>query len=86
MNKLLLKSVTITGYRFGESGRRYPNLLEEIWSGYLGMLQNGELQPLIYGQYQGLEDIGRALKDLGDRKVYGKIVVKVSEGGEMPKL
>lgn len=86
MNKLLLKSVTITGYRFGESGRRYPKLLEEIWAGYLGMMQTGQLKPLIYGRYQGLEDVGRGLKDLADRKVYGKIVVKVSEEGENSKL
>lgn len=86
MNKLLLKSITITGYRFGESGRRYPVLLEEIWDGYLGMLKNGQLKPLIYGRYQGLEDIGRALKDLADRKVYGKIVVKISDEEELAKL
>lgn len=86
MNKLLLKSITITGYRFGESGRRFPKMLEEIWDGYLGMLKDGRLKPLIYGRYEGLEDIGRALKDLEKRKVYGKIVVKVSEEEESAKL
>ncbi|KAF2172431.1 hypothetical protein M409DRAFT_17664 [Zasmidium cellare ATCC 36951] len=79
MNKLLLKSITVVGYRFGESGRRYPETLEEIWRGYLSMLETGKLQPLLYGKYEGLEDIGRALKDLEDRKVYGKIVVKVAD-------
>lgn len=86
MNKLLLKSVTVMGYRFGESGRRYPNMLEDIWSGYLGMLQDGRLKPVLYGKYKGLEDIGRALKDLEDRKVYGKIVIKISEDEEWAKL
>lgn len=86
MNKLLLKSITITGYRFGESGRRYPAALEEIWDGYLGMLQKGQLKPMIYGQYDGLKDIGRALKDLHDRRVYGKIVVKVSDERETAQL
>jgi hypothetical protein len=32
---------------------------------------------LYYGQYEGLESVGRALKDLAERKVYGKIVVSV---------
>jgi NADPH2:quinone reductase len=77
MNRLLLKGITVVGYRFGESGRRFPEELEEIWDGYLRMLIDGKLQPLLYGQYDGLESVGRALKDLGERKVYGKIVVSV---------
>ena len=78
MNRLLLKGITLVGYRFGESGRRFPNDLEKIWDGYLRMVTEGMLQPLLYGQYEGLESIGRALKDLAERKVYGKIVVSVN--------
>lgn len=78
MNKLLLKSVTVIGYRFGESGRRFPTRLEEIWDGYLKLLESGKVKPLLYGQYRGLEDVGRALGNLADRKVYGKVVVNVS--------
>ncbi|GAB7325949.1 hypothetical protein MBLNU13_g09998t2 [Cladosporium sp. NU13] len=78
MNRLLLKGITLVGYRFGESGRRFPNDLEKIWDGYLRMVTEGTLRPLLYGQYEGLESIGRALKDLAERKVYGKIVVSVS--------
>lgn len=77
-NRLLLKGISLIGYRFGESGRRFPNDLEMIWEGYLRMVAEGKLQPLLYGQYEGLESIGRALKDLAERKVYGKIVVSVS--------
>ncbi|EME89651.1 uncharacterized protein MYCFIDRAFT_213751 [Pseudocercospora fijiensis CIRAD86] len=79
MNKLLLKSATVIGYRFGESGRRYPKTLEQIWKGYLAMLESGRLKAMIFGKYEGLEDMGRALQDLHDRKVYGKIVVKVAD-------
>ncbi|KAK1062225.1 hypothetical protein LTR12_010061 [Friedmanniomyces endolithicus] len=86
MNKLLLKSATVVGYRFGESGRRFPKELEEIWDGYLGMMQEGRLKPLLYGRYDGLESVGRALGDLAARKVYGKIVVKVSDEEETAKL
>ena len=78
MNRLLLKGITLVGYRFGESGRRFPSDLEKIWDGYLRMVTEGTLQPLLYGQYEGLESIGRALKDLAERKVYGKIVVSVN--------
>ena len=77
MNRLLLKGITLVEYRFGESGRRFPNDLEKIWDGYLRMVTEGTLQPLLYGQYEGLESIGRALKYLAERKVYGKIVGSV---------
>lgn len=87
MNRLLLKGITLVGYRFGESGRRFPQELEEIRDGYLRMLEEGKLQPLLYGRYDGLESIGRALKDLADRKVYGKIVVNVAcSGAEKARL
>ena len=87
MNKLLLKSATVIGYRFGESGRRKPDELKRIWEGYLGMLQSGRLKAVLYGHYRGLEDVGRALGDLHERKVYGKIVVNVAdEDGEKARL
>ncbi|KAK4545559.1 hypothetical protein LTR36_002909 [Oleoguttula mirabilis] len=86
MNKLLLKSATVVGYRFGESGRRYSGELERIWDGYLGMLKTGQLKPMLYGKYDGLEDVGRALKDLADRKVYGKLVVTVADIQETARL
>ncbi|KAF1977329.1 NAD(P)-binding protein [Bimuria novae-zelandiae CBS 107.79] len=86
MNKLLLKSATVSGYRFGESGRRSPQTLEAVWEGYLELLRSGQLKPLLYGKYDGLEDMGRALGDLAARKVYGKIVVKVARSQRGAKL
>ncbi|KAK3210189.1 hypothetical protein GRF29_44g1981500 [Pseudopithomyces chartarum] len=82
VNRLLLKSATIHGYRFGESGRRSPQTLEEIWESYLDLLKSGKLKPVLYGNYEGLEEMGRALGDLASRNVYGKIVVRVSGQGE----
>ncbi|KAK6434300.1 hypothetical protein LTR95_009520 [Oleoguttula sp. CCFEE 5521] len=86
MNKLLLKSITVIGYRYGESGRRFPKQMIEIWDGYLKMLAEGKLKPLLYGKYEGLSSMGRVLKDLEERKVYGKIVVSVGEEAERSKL
>ncbi|KAK3114460.1 hypothetical protein LTR53_007192 [Teratosphaeriaceae sp. CCFEE 6253] len=86
MNKLLLKSATVMGYRFGESGRRDAGELQRIWDGYLEMLQRGRLTPLLYGEYEGLAAVGRALGDLAGRRVYGKIVVKVADEEAVAKL
>lgn len=86
MNKLLLKSATMIGFRFGETGRRRPEELRETMSGYWGMLERGELKPMLYGKYEGLEDVPRALGDLAGRKVYGKVVVSVGNGKSSARL
>jgi NADPH2:quinone reductase len=86
MNRLLLKGVTLVGYRFGENGRRFPNELEEIWDGWMRLLVEKKLEPLIYGRYDGLESVGRALDDLAQRKVYGKVVVSVIPDDEKARL
>ena len=85
-NRLLLKSATIHGYRFGESGRRNPQTMEKIWEGYLEMLNSGQLKPSLYGDYSSLDDVGRALRDLASRKVFGKLVVRVGSSEDRPKL
>jgi NADPH2:quinone reductase len=86
MNRLLLKGITLVGYRFGEGGRRFPNELEEIWDGWMRLLVEEKLEPLIYGRYDGLESVGRALDDLAQRKVYGKVVVSVTPDEEKARL
>nr|XP_023908597.1 quinone oxidoreductase-like [Quercus suber]POF15528.1 quinone oxidoreductase [Quercus suber] len=86
MNKLLLKSATVVGYRFGETGRRHPEELAKIWDGYLAMMQSGKLKPMLYGRYIGLEDVGRAFEDLEARKVTGKVVVRVARDVESAML
>ena len=86
MNRLLLKGVTLVGYRFGENGRRFPNEVEEIWDGWMRMLVEKKLEPVIYGKYDGLRSVGRALEDLAQRKVYGKVVVSVTPDEEKARL
>ena len=86
MNKLLLKSATLIGYRFGESGRRDHLSLRKIWDGYLDMMRTGQLKPMLYGQYRGLGSVGQALDDLAGRRVYGKIVVRVADVQDVAKL
>ena len=86
MNKVLLKDAKVIGYRFGESGRRFPEELKEIWDGYIGLLASGRLKPILYGKYDGLKSISRALGDLEAKKVIGKIVVKVADEQLAAKL
>ena len=63
--------------RYGETGRRNPAENELIWRELNELLATGEIRPVIYGTYSGLESIPKALDDLAARKVYGKAVIEV---------
>lgn len=44
------------------------------------MVSSGKVVPMIYDTvYNGLEDLGRGLVDLENRKVWGKAVVRIRE-------
>ncbi|KIY01379.1 uncharacterized protein Z520_02931 [Fonsecaea multimorphosa CBS 102226] len=77
MNRVLLKGVKLLGYRFGETGRRNPKENQEIWRGLNEMVQRGQIKPVIYGTYAGLESVPGALDDLAARKVWGKAIVEI---------
>lgn len=57
-----------------------------MWSGLSQLIARGLVQPIVYEEtYLGLEDVPRAMRDLADRKVWGKAVVRISPRKE-PKL
>ncbi|KAK5992973.1 Quinone oxidoreductase-like protein 2 [Cladobotryum mycophilum] len=78
MNRLLLKQVTLLGYRYGESIRRYPEERDQIWSQLTSLIQSGKIRPTVFKVYHGLENVPEALADISSRKVLGKAVVQVS--------
>lgn len=44
------------------------------------MIEAGKIRPAMFEkEYIGLESIKEAMKDLGERKVWGKAVVKIGE-------
>jgi NADPH:quinone reductase len=73
--------------RFGETQRRYPEENEKIWRELLPYLETGKIKPVIYGKpYSGLESVPQALKDISQRKTWGKAVVSVIDEAATPKL
>jgi NADPH:quinone reductase len=76
-NLTLLKSCSVVGVFWGAWMMRDPAagraLLEEI----LGLMRDGKLKPNVYATYP-LEEAGRALRDVLDRKVLGKIAIVTS--------
>ena len=85
-NRVLLKGVQLRGYRYGESGRRDKEHTRVCWEGVERLVNEGNLKPVVYRTYKGLESVGQAMQDLYERKVWGKALVQVqSEEGEEVK-
>jgi NADPH2:quinone reductase len=79
-NRMLLKSAAVMGYRFGEHGRRFPKEVEAIWNAFDEMVEKGDIKAVVYDEvYKGLSDVPRAMKDLEERKVWGRAVVDVED-------
>jgi NADPH:quinone reductase-like Zn-dependent oxidoreductase len=45
-NRILLKSITVLGYRFGEDGRRFPGNTELVWKAFMELVENGSIRPV----------------------------------------
>ncbi|KAG9243647.1 zeta-crystallin [Calycina marina] len=87
MNRVLLKQAKLIGYRFGMTERMGPGETANTWKALSSMLSKGLLKPTVYDhEYRGLESVSHALKDLGERKVWGKAVVRIKVGGQSSRL
>lgn len=50
------------------------------------LLETGNIKPVIYGTYHGLESVPSAMEDLASRKVWGKAVVEIRSSTPTAKL
>jgi NADPH2:quinone reductase len=73
-NLVLLKSCQVVGVDWGGSARRDPTLNERLRAELSGLLAEGRLKPQPPKTYP-LEEAGRALRDLLDRRLAGKAVL-----------
>ena len=74
MNLALLKGASIVGVFWGEFAKREPQRNAQAFAQLLGWLREGKLRPHISARY-GLDDTPRALADMAQRRVTGKIVI-----------
>ncbi len=77
-NLPLLKGCSITGVFWGSFAEREPQQSLQNFSDLVGLMELGKIKQHIHKIYT-LEEAPRALKDLMDRKVIGKAVVKVRD-------
>lgn len=93
VNRILLKGVSLIGYRFGENNRRAysdrkdPNTIseeEKIWTAVEDLMARGAVKPVTYHeQFTGLESVPKAMEAMAARKVYGKAIIDVAPEAEV---
>jgi NADPH:quinone reductase len=76
MNHVLLKNYQIVGVHWGASLARRPESIHEQMGAVLDLCATGRIQPPLYPPV-GLGEAARALQDIAERKVWGKVVVTV---------
>jgi NADPH:quinone reductase-like Zn-dependent oxidoreductase len=82
-NRILLKGIVVHGYRFGEDGRKDPQRIKDVWDGFMNLVENRKVRPVIYKEtYEGLGSVSRALKDARTHKTWGRAVLSIREVAE----
>ncbi|WVR07176.1 hypothetical protein IAU60_004217 [Kwoniella sp. DSM 27419] len=86
-NLLLLKQVSVTGVYWGATAVKDPAAVHRIFKAVLELLATGKVKQVLYNKpYVGLDKVSEGLKDIEDRKVWGKAVVRIREDTERAKL
>ena len=74
-NHALVKNYAIVGVHWGLFRRLYPEQVVEEHRRLMELFEEGAIDPLIFRVYP-LEQVPQALKQLGGRRTWGKLVVK----------
>jgi NADPH:quinone reductase len=84
MNKILLKNISVVGLHWGMYATYEPETVETVWDGLFDLIRQRKFRGTVYidREYVGLEAVPEALKSLGSRGTWGKVVVKVLQEGE----
>jgi NADPH2:quinone reductase len=83
-NRVLLKNVSVVGLHWGMYATHEPEMFKEVWDGLYKLMDEGKYRGTVFSdqEYVGLESVPVALKALGARESWGKVVVKVPQDGQ----
>lgn len=83
-NRVLLKNCSVVGLHWGMYATHEPEMQETVWKGLFKLMAEGKYKGTAYTdtEYVGLESVPAALKALGGRDSWGKVVVKVPQEGQ----
>ena len=76
VNRLLLNNVDVRGVGWGAYAMARPGYMQQQWAALLPLLESGAIDPPIGATYD-LDEVGRALQDMDDRRTLGKSVLRV---------
>lgn len=83
LNKVLLKNISVVGVHWGMYAKNEPAVVEEVWRGLFDLMNKGLFKATCFTdrEFVGLERVPEALRALGERETWGKVVVKVPQEG-----
>lgn len=84
MNKVLLKNISIVGIHWGMYSKMESETEVRVWKEILELIEDGKFRGTEFTdkEFVGLDSIPEALKALGSRETWGKVVVKVPQDGQ----
>lgn len=83
-NRILLKNVSVVGLHWGMYATMEPEMVDKVWDGIFELMNAGKYKGTCFTdqEFVGLESVPAALKALGGRDSWGKVVVKVPQDGQ----
>lgn len=83
-NRFLLKNISLVGLHWGAYSINEPETIGEVWDGIYKLMEAGLFRGTCFTdkEFVGLESVPAALKALGARDTWGKVVVKVPQEGQ----
>lgn len=83
-NRMLLKNISVVGLHWGMYTQNEPETVETVWDGIFKLVSEGKFKGTCFTdkEYIGLETVPAALKALGARETWGKVVVKIPQEGK----
>jgi len=83
-NRVLLKNISVVGLHWGAYSLNEPETIDTVWDGIYKLMDTGKFRATCFTdkEFVGLESVPAALKALGARETWGKVVVKVPHEGQ----
>ena len=83
-NRILLKNISVMGLHWGAYTQNEPETIKTVWEGLFELLEAKKVRGTNFtdNEYVGLESVPEALRALGERETWGKVVIKVPQEGQ----
>ena len=84
MNKVLLKNISLVGIHWGQYAVHEKETVVTVWQGIMKLIGEGKFRGTEFTdqEFVGLESVPAALKALGSRGSWGKVIVKIPQGSQ----